>query len=323
MIPHAQRVLGIETIPSPRYRSSLTILMFVCCHSIVMHGDAAFAGQGIVYETMGLSKLPAYTVGGTIHFVVNNQIGFTTDAAMARSSPYCTDLAKAYNAPIFHVNGDDPEAVVQVSELAVEWRQKYGTDVVIDFVCYRFNGHNEIDEPFFTQPVMYHKVKAAPPTLEVYAKRLVDEGVATEAELKAITDRIQATLAAKEAGMLDFKPQAQSLSARWAGLKPKGVTSVPQRTGVPLAKLRELGLKVNTPPADLNVHPRLAKILGDRRAAYEKGSGLDWSQGESLAWATLLTEGKHVRLSGQDVERGTFSHRHAVYHDQKSTEKKT
>ena len=290
---------------------------------ILMHGDGAFAGQGIVYETLDISGLPEYSVGGTIHVVVNNQVAFTTDPRKARSSPYCTDVAKAMNAPVFHVNGDDAEAVVRVFELAAEWRQTWHTDVVIDLVGYRRYGHNEIDEPMFTQPVMYQRIKKMKNPQELYVQQLLEEGSVAEEQVKEITDRVQRMLAESFDAALEYKPKKIDwLSSVWEGFMSPVQHSRIRNTGVPMELLKEVGTTITTIPDSFNPHKQITKVYETRRGMIESpDSMVDWGMAEALAFGTLLAEGNHVRLSGQDVERGTFSHRHSVIHDQKTGEK--
>lgn len=292
---------------------------------VLLHGDAAFAAQGVVYETMGMSDLPSYSTGGTIHIVVNNQIGFTTDPRFARSTPYCTDIAKAINAPIFHVNGDDVEAVNWVCQLAAEWRQAHKRDVVIDIVCYRKYGHNEIDQPSFTQPLMYKKIKEQKPVLEKYAAQLIAEGSFTKEAIEANKKRVWGMLEDAYGNSKDYQPTSREwLSSPWNSFRsPKQLAEeiVPHYpTGVSNETLKHVGKSLTSVPPDFTVHPNLRKILATKEKTLKEGTGIDWATAEALAFGTLLMEGKHVRLSGQDVERGTFSQRHAVLHDQ-STER--
>jgi 2-oxoglutarate dehydrogenase E1 component len=289
--------------------------------AVLIHGDAAFAGQGVVYETIGLSDLPAYTTGGSIHIVVNNQVGFTTDPRFSRSTPYCSDVAKTVSAPIMHVNGDDVEAVVYCMELAAEWRAKFKKDVVVDVVCYRKHGHNEIDQPGFTQPTMYKKINSMTPVIEKYMQQLLNEGTLTPEEAKAMKDRIWSILETSYEKSKTYKPTPKEwVSSNWAGIKApmeladKTVPSKP--TGVDTALLKHIGTAAATYPQGFKVHPNLAKILKLREKSISDGEGIDWATAESMAFGTLLAENNHVRLSGQDVERGTFSQRHAVLHDQ-------
>eukprot|EP00127_Corallochytrium_limacisporum_P007174 Clim_evm47s243 gene=Clim_evmTU47s243 len=289
------------------------------CMSVLLHGDAAFSGQGVVYETLGLADLPHYATGGTIHMVVNNQIGFTTDPRFSRSSPYCTDVAKAVGAPIFHVNADDPEAVTYISELAVDYRQQFGKDVVIDLVCYRRHGHNEIDQPAFTQPLMYKKIRSHAPTLDIYKERLLKEGVMTKEEQeKEITGYNEMCRMAYDRSKTQKIKISEWLESKWEGFKSKKQLARIRNTGVPLDTLRQVGMKFSSYPQDFSIHNGLRRILEARKRTIEAGEGLDWATCEALAFGTLLLEGNHVRLSGQDVERGTFSQRHHVLHDQKN-----
>jgi 2-oxoglutarate dehydrogenase E1 component len=296
--------------------------------AVLLHGDAAFAGQGIVYETMGFADLPSYSTGGTIHIVVNNQIGFTTDPRFGRSTPYCTDIAKSINAPIFHVNGDDVEAVTYVMQLAADWRKTFHKDVVIDLVCYRKHGHNETDQPMFTQPRMYEAVAKQTPVAKKYEDQLKQEGSLTEQDIQDNKKRVWGILEESYSRSKDYKPTSSEwLSSSWPGFKsPKELAEeiLPHPpTGVPLETLQTVGKAITTLPHDFNVHRNLKRILQNREKALESGKDIDWSTAESLAWGSLLSEGKHVRISGQDVERGTFSQRHAVLHDQKSGSKHT
>ncbi|EGD77803.1 2-oxoglutarate dehydrogenase [Salpingoeca rosetta] len=285
---------------------------------ILLHGDAAFAGQGVVYESLGLASLPAYTTGGTIHIIVNNQIGFTTDPRLSRSTPYCTDVAKMLGAPIFHVNGDDPEAVVRCCELAMEWRQQYGTDVVVDIVCYRRHGHNEADQPAFTQPLMYERIGKQKPTPQLYANRLLEEGVVDQAWIDEVAKEYEQRLATAFDNAPSFtNVRPEYFGSRWNKHLVKLGLAPPRETGVDIDTLKTVGVRAAEYPDDFTVHKALKKVLAARRESAEAGEGIDWATAESLAFGTLLLEGTHVRLSGQDVERGTFSHRHHVLHDQK------
>ena len=287
--------------------------------AILMHGDAAFAGQGLVYETLAMSQLIGYRTGGTIHIVVNNQIGFTTVPAHAFSGLYCTDVAKSIQAPILHVNGDDPEAVVFAARMAAEYRMEFGCDIVLDIVCYRRHGHNETDEPAFTQPLMYRAIAALPTTRTLYAGRLAAAGVVTAAEAQAMADELTATLEAANAAAKSYKPnKADWLEGHWSGLsQPEDDT---ERTQLPTAAapdmLREVGAALARVPDGFAVNPKIARQLDAKRAMIETGEGIDWATGEALAFGTLLVEGHRVRLSGEDCQRGTFSQRHAVLIDQ-------
>ncbi len=293
---------------------------------LLMHGDAAFAGQGVVAECFGLSDLKGYRVGGSIHFIVNNQIGFTTYPRYSRSSPYPSDVAKMVEALIFHVNGDDPEAVVFAAKVATEYRQKFQRPVVIDMFCYRRFGHNEGDEPSFTQPLMYQKIRSHPTTQEIYAKKLVGEGVVTEGEVEKMRADWRARLDAEFEAAQGYKPnKADWLDGRWAGMKAARDADDPRRgnTGVDAALLHDLGKKITVVPSGFNVHKTIQRFLDNRAKAIETGEGIDWATAEALAFGLLLKEGHPVRLSGQDSERGTFSQRHSVLFDQQTEERHT
>lgn len=291
---------------------------------LLLHGDAAFAGQGMVAECFALSGLKGYRTGGTIHFIVNNQIGFTTAPRFSRSSPHPSDVALMVQAPIFHVNGDDPEAVVYAAKVATEFRQKFQKDVVIDMVCYRRFGHNEGDDPTFTQPLMYERIRDHASVREIYAKRLVAEGVATAGEVDGWVKEFDEFLDAEFEAGKSYKPnRADWLDGVWTGFSPPDQNDEDWRgnTGVDLDKLRQLGLLLNTPPTGIAVHKTVERVIGARRAAVEAGEGLDWATAEQLAFATLVDEGYAVRLSGQDSIRGTFSQRHSAIIDQKTEER--
>src|SRR3984885_1679920 len=290
---------------------------------LLMHGDAAFAGQGVVAECFGLSDLKGYRTGGSLHFIVNNQIGFTT---YPRSSPYPSDVAKMIDAPIFHVNGDDPEAVVFAAKVAIEFRQKFHKPVVIDMFCYRRHGHNEGDEPAFTQPVMYKKIGSHPSTLEIYAKRLIAEGVMTEGEVEKAKADWRARLDAEFEAGTGYKPnKADWLDGKWAGFKSADQEEDARRgvTGVDVAVLKDIGRKITKVPDGFRLHRTIQRFLDNRAKAIDTGVGIDWATGEGLAFCTLLQEGRHVRLSGQDSERGTFSQRHSVLIDQEDESRYT
>jgi len=290
---------------------------------VLLHGDAAYAGQGIVYETMQMAKVKDFSVGGTIHVVVNNQVGFTTDPSSSRSTLYCSDIGKTFNLPVFHCNGDDPLAVVTAFEMAVEWRQKFGEDCIIDMICYRRNGHNELDQPMYTQPLLYSKILKHQDTVAVYEQQLLSEGIAAE-EINTIKALVSKTLDSEfEASKTYVSQQNDWLSSKWAGFLSPLQRSRIRETGVDLALLKEVGTKASTFPDNVKVHKQLEKIFGARLDTVTKGTGLDWATAESLAIGTLLLEGNHVRLTGQDVERGTFSHRHASVTDQATGEKYT
>ena len=288
---------------------------------LLIHGDAAFAGQGVVAECFGLSGLRGHKSGGSIHFIVNNQIGFTTSPQFSRSSPYPSDVAKMIEAPIFHANGDDPEAVVFAAKIATEFRQKFKKPVVIDMFCYRRFGHNETDEPFFTQPLMYKAIGTHQTIMNIYSKRLIAEGVITAEGFEVMKADYRKSLDDDFSASEGYKAnKADWLDGRWAGMKSAKDLDDPRKglTGVDLAKLRELGLKVTKAPKTFAVHKTMQRVLDARHKMIEDGAGLDWSMGENLAFATLLDDGFRIRLSGQDVQRGTFSQRHAVLVDQQT-----
>jgi 2-oxoglutarate dehydrogenase E1 component len=285
--------------------------------AVLIHGDAAFAGQGVVMETLNMAETPAFTTGGTIHIVVNNQIGFTTSNPFdARSTLYCTDVANMVQAPVFHVNGDDPEAVLYVTQLAIDYRMKFKRDVVIDLICFRRHGHNEADEPAVTQPLMYKFIRHHSGTRKLYADRLIAEGVITPAEVKRLADEYQERL---EKGESVARPAPRDdgnyIKTRWDhyfGTR----WDAPCDTTVPADRIHEVSAAMLRIPAEFELHPRAAAILENRRKMMAGAAPLDWGCAENLAYGTLLIEGRHIRLSGQDVGRGTFFHRHAVLHDQ-------
>ena len=287
---------------------------------LLLHGDAAFAGQGVVAECFGFSGLRGYRTGGTIHFIVNNQIGFTTAPKFSRSSPYPSDVAKMVAAPIFHVNGDDPEAVVYAAKVATEFRQKFGWDVVIDMFCYRRFGHNEGDEPSFTQPVMYKKIRAHPTTRAIYAERLETEGVIAATYSEDERNRFKTFLEDEFKAADAFKPnKADWLDGQWSGFVPPMDDDRRGDTAVDLETLTRIGERITSHPDGFKIHKTLARVLGDRRGAViEKQAEIDWATAEALAFGSLVLDGFGVRLSGQDSRRGTFSQRHAVFIDQET-----
>ncbi len=293
---------------------------------LLIHGDASFAGQGVVAECFGLSGLRGHRTGGSLHFIVNNQIGFTTNPRYSRSSPYPSDVAKMIEAPIFHCNGDDPEAVVFAAKVATEFRQKFQKPVVIDMFCYRRHGHNEGDEPSFTQPLMYKAIAAHPSTLEIYADKLVSEGVVTAGEVEKIKADWRSRLDAElEAAQSYRANKADWLDGRWSGFKTAGDADDPRRgkTGVDIGALKEIGKKITTLPEGFHLHRTLNRFLDNRRKSIETGTNIDWATGEALAFCSLLLDGNKVRLSGQDSERGTFSQRHSVLTDQETEKRYT
>ncbi|MFL5097990.1 MAG: 2-oxoglutarate dehydrogenase E1 component [Xanthobacteraceae bacterium] len=291
---------------------------------LLISGDASFAGQGVIAECFGLSGLRGHRTGGSVHFIVNNQIGFTTYPRYSRSSPYPSDVAKMIEAPIFHANGDDPEAVVFAAKVATEFRQKFQKPVVIDMFCYRRFGHNEGDEPSFTQPLMYKKIRSHPTTLEIYGKKLIGEGVVSEGEIEKMQADWRARLDGELEAAQGYLPNsADWLDGRWAGFKAARDAEEPRRgdTGVAVEELKEIGRKITAVPKDFHVHRTIQRFLDARAKTIETGDGIDWSTAEALAICSLLAEGFPVRLSGQDTERGTFSQRHSVLIDQQSEQR--
>ena len=291
---------------------------------LLLHGDAAFAGQGVTAEILGLSGLRGHRVAGTMHFIINNQIGFTTNPAYSRSSPYPSDVAKMIEAPIFHVNGDDPEAVVYAAKIATEFRMKFHKPVVIDMFCYRRFGHNEGDEPSFTQPKMYKEIRAHKTVVQVYADRLIAEGVITEGDLEKMKADWRAHLEQEfEAGQA-YKPnKADWLDGVWSGLRAADNADEQRRgkTGVPMKQLKEMGKKLSEIPAGFNAHKTIQRFMENRAKMIETGEGIDWAMAEALAFGSLCLDGHKIRLSGQDCERGTFSQRHSVLYDQETEER--
>lgn len=291
---------------------------------ILIHGDAAFSGQGIVAEVLNFSQLPGYRTGGTIHFVINNQIGFTTDPSEARSSLYCTDVAKMIEAPIFHVNGDDPEAVVWVTRLALEFRQKFKCDVVIDMCCYRRHGHNEIDEPGFTQPLLYQKISEHPIVSEIYGRALIEAGVVTEDNLEWFRAQAKECLQGAYDGLKQKQETGDRIAAAIEGANSSEQPEYSFKdvaTGVNAQSLDKVARALTRFPDDFNINPKIKRQLATKLKAYEEDKGIDWAFAEALAWGTLMMQGKHVRLSGQDSVRGTFSQRHAIFFDTKTRER--
>ncbi len=290
--------------------------------ALLIHGDAAFAGEGIVQETLNLSEITGYRTGGALHVVVNNQIGFTTTPRDGRSTMYCTDVAKMLQSPVFHVNGENPEAVAQVVNLAMDFRKTFKRDVIIDMYCYRRRGHNETDEPAFTQPVMYRAIRQRPSVRESYLEHLVALGDVTREAADEIAESLRERLEKHLAEVRDElppRPKISGVGRFWAHYRGGPDDSVPEpETGIPRQRAAELIEKISTVPDTFHVHPKLARFLGERRKIARGESPVDWSTAEALAFASLATEGARIRLSGQDSERGTFSQRHAVLHDQET-----
>ena len=285
---------------------------------ILIHGDAAFAGQGVVAECFAMSGLPGHNTGGTIHIIVNNQIGFTTSPRFARSSPYPSDVAKMVDAPIIHANGDDPEAVVYAARIATEFRLKFNRDVVIDLICYRRFGHNEGDEPSFTQPLMYEKIRSHPSPIKVYGNKLVAENIITSDELENSIKIFKDLLDDQFKNAKDYKPQIEWFEGSWSAYKPEKGKDKRGVTGADTKKLLEISEKINSAHDELNLHKTIVKILNSRKESIKNGSNIDWSTAEALAFGSLLEEGYPVRLVGQDSGRGTFSQRHSVLRNQKN-----
>jgi 2-oxoglutarate dehydrogenase E1 component len=287
---------------------------------LLMHGDAAFAGQGVVTETLMLGGLEAYRTGGTVHVIINNQIGFTTDPEEGRSTRYASDIAKVVQAPVFHVNGDDAEAVAHVARIAIEYRQRFHRDVFIDLVCFRRYGHNELDDPSFMHPEMYKRIDAHPSNSEVYARRLIEGGTLEEDEVQAMREELKAEVeqAQEQAKQLEKQPSV-SVSGVWQGLS-FGWSDEAVETSVPRETLERIARSLTTIPEGFHWHKRLERLMADRAAMVLEDGDIDWGCGEALAFGSLLLDGTKVRLAGQDTVRGTFSHRHAVYTDQETGE---
>lgn len=285
---------------------------------VIIHGDAAFAGQGINYECLNMADLDGYTVGGTLHIIVNNQIGFTTDPKDSRSTSYCTDLAKMLQAPIFHVNGNDPEACYKAIQLCLKWRQEFKTDVFLDLICYRRWGHNETDEPTFTQPLMYKKIKAMPTTPKMYEQQLLSNGF-TEKEIDDIKQKRNQELndAYEKLQIENLTIERESLKAQWKGFKKDSL--IDPDTSVSLKILKEIGHKLGNIPQDFNAHPKIKRLFEIRLSMFsDQPAPLDWGMAELLAYGSILDNGNHIRLTGQDAQRGTFSHRHATIIDEQT-----
>ena len=283
---------------------------------ILIHGDAAFAGQGIVAECFAMSGLPGHNTGGTIHIIVNNQIGFTTSPRFARSSPHPSDVAKMVDAPIIHANGDNPEAVVYATRIATEFRLKFNRDVVIDLVCYRRFGHNEGDEPSFTQPLMYKKIRSHPSTVNIYGEKLINDNLILKEELNSQIKKFKDLLGQQFKTAKDYKPKIEWFEGTWSRYKPEKGKDKRGATGAELNILSNISKKINIVPSEYNIHKTIGKILDNRKQTVEQGFGIDWATAEALAFGSLLEEGYPVRLVGQDSGRGTFSQRHSVLRNQ-------
>ncbi len=283
---------------------------------VLIHGDAAFAGQGVVAECFAMSGLKGHNTGGTIHIIVNNQIGFTTSPRFARSSPYPSDLGKVVESPILHCNGDDPESVVHCAKIAIEFRQKFNKDVVIDMICYRRFGHNEGDEPSFTQPLMYKKIRAHPTTLNIYGKKLVQEGTLSESEFNKMNTDFKQLLENQFKTAKDYKPKLNWFEGTWSRYQPTKGKDKKGVTGVNNDKIKKISEKINSIPSKIIAHKTIERVFSQRAKTVAEGKNIDWSTAESLAFGTLLEEGFPVRLVGQDSGRGTFSQRHSVIRNQ-------
>ena len=328
LLPNPSHLEAVDPVVLGKSRASMTYKDDKHGKTVLpmlLHGDAAFAGQGVVAECLAFSGLPGYGTGGTLHFIINNQVGFTTSPQFARSSPYPSDVAKSVQAPILHVNADDPEAVTFCCKLAIEFRQAFGRDIVIDMWCYRRFGHNEGDEPSFTQPQMYSAIRQQPPISELYARRLIDEGVVDK---QWVDDHRQAYIARLneefEAATSYLPNKADWFEGRWTGLGRPTEGPLARRnvnTAVTKDLLCDVGEVLTKVPADLKIHRTLQRILDAKKAMIDSGEGIDWATAEALAFGTLIAEGHSIRLSGQDSGRGTFSQRHAVWVDQESGDK--
>ena len=283
---------------------------------ILIHGDAAFAGQGVVAECFAMSGLRGHNTGGTIHIIINNQIGFTTSPRFARSSPYPSDVAKMVEAPIIHVNGDDPEAAVYAARIATDFRLKFNRDVVIDLICYRRFGHNEGDEPSFTQPLMYKKIRSHPTPVNFYGEKLIKEQTISKDHLNISIKKFKDLLDDQFKTAKDYKPKIEWFEGTWSRYKPERGKDKRGVTGADIKKLREISEKITTIPKEINVHKTISKIMENRKLAVKNGTNIDWSTAEALAFGSLLDEGYPVRLVGQDSGRGTFSQRHSVLRNQ-------
>ena len=325
LTPNPSHLEAVDPVVAGKVRARQTLLedkMTNKVFGLLIHGDAAMAGQGIVAETFAMSQLRGFRTGGTIHFVINNQIGFTTTPHYGRSAPYCTEIAKMVQAPIFHVNGDDPEAVVHVCRLAAEYRNLFKEDVVIDMFCYRRSGHNEADEPMFTQPLMYKKIKKHATTLNIYKDQLIREEVLTEDEAKLRISDFKKFLDSEFELSKSYKPnKADWLDGTWTGFKTASFDARRGKTSSNEEDIKLIAKEIHSIPEEFTPHKRIKKIYNDRYQSIVNEQNIDWATAEALAFASLLADGYGVRLSGQDVGRGTFSHRHAVLYDQENEER--
>ena len=324
LVPNPSHLEAVDPVVLGKTRAQQAIRDDLKKHEqvlpVLLHGDAAFAGQGVVWESLSFSGIRGYNTGGCIHFIINNQIGFTTSPRFARSSPYPSDVAKGVQAPILHVNGDDPEAVTFACKLAIEYRQTFGRDIVIDMWCYRRFGHNEGDEPSFTQPLMYNSIRSHPKVSVIYADRLVKEGVIAAGDADKLISDFNAHLEEEFAAAKSYKPnEADWFGGRWAGMNKPADPETARRnvdTAIEKKLFDSLGRTLTTVPDGVTIHKTLGRVLDAKRTMFESGEGFDWATAEALAFGSLVTEGFGVRLSGQDSGRGTFSQRHAVWVDQ-------
>ncbi|GMN12825.1 2-oxoglutarate dehydrogenase E1 component [Altererythrobacter sp. MTPC7] len=324
LVPNPSHLEAVNPVVLGKTRAQQAIRDDLAKHQqvlpVLIHGDAAFAGQGVVWESLSLSGVPGYDTGGCIHFIINNQIGFTTSPKFARSSPYPSDVAKGVQAPILHVNGDDPEAVTFACKLAIEYRQKFGRDIVIDMWCYRRFGHNEGDEPSFTQPLMYKEIRGHPKVSKIYSERLREEGVIDDGMADQLRADFVSQLEDDFAAAKSYKPnEADWFGGRWAGMNKPADSETARRnadTAIEKKLFDSLGKTLTQVPDDLTIHKTLGRVLKAKKEWFDTGEGFDWATAEALAFGSLVTEGFGVRLSGQDSGRGTFSHRHAVWVDQ-------
>jgi len=328
LLPNPSHLEAVDPVVLGKVRAVQTIRADVHGRTvlpILLHGDAAFAGQGVVWECLSFSGLPGYGTGGTVHFIINNQVGFTTSPQFGRSSPYPSDVAKGIQAPILHVNGDDPEAVTFCCKLATEFRQTFGRDIVIDMWCYRRFGHNEGDEPSFTQPLMYAAIKKHPPISKIYGDKLIEQGVVDQAWIDRTTKEYVAQLERDFEAAVSYLPnKADWFEGRWAGLGRPDEPVVGRRntpTAISVDEVKRLGSVLTTVPEGFNIHKTLQRILDAKKEMFASGEGFDWATAEALAFGSLIEEGHGVRLSGQDSGRGTFSQRHAVWVDQQTGQK--
>ena len=326
LMPNPSHLEAVDPVVLGKARAQQVIRDDLAEHNevlpVLLHGDAAFAGQGIVWECLGFSGIRGYNTGGCIHFIVNNQIGFTTSPQFARSSPYPSDVAKGVQAPILHVNGDDPEAVTFACKMAIEFRQRFGRDIVIDMWCYRRFGHNEGDEPSFTQPLMYDAIRKHPKVSKIHGDRLIAEGIITQDWIDRTVNEFSDQLEQEFEAGKSYKPnQADWFGGRWAGLHIPADPETARRnveTGIDKKLMESIGRTITTIPENVNVHKTLRRVINGRADMFKSGDGFDWATGEALAFGSLASEGFGVRLSGQDSGRGTFSQRHAVWIDQTS-----